>query len=132
PTVFSEIRYLHGVEMPGEQDLRRSWLAPVDGHASPPLLSPGHLSPEKMTMSAGENSVPNLVGDVRAALLRVITVHEFGEVGELDGLLYGVDDVEVVGVGKRPILQPGGLPVVARCGGHDHPWRYLHRALDSP
>src|SRR5699024_1063099 len=28
PTVFSEIRYLHGVEMPGEQDLRRSWLAP--------------------------------------------------------------------------------------------------------
>src|SRR5699024_7766683 len=118
--------------MPGEQDLRRSWLAPVDGHSRPPLLCPGHLSPEKMTMSAGENGIAHLVGDVRAAFLRVVEVHEFGEVGELDCLLYGVDDVEVVGVGERAVLQPGGLPVVARCGGHNHTRGTLQCALDSP
>src|SRR5699024_8536942 len=81
PTVFSEIRYLHGVEMPSEQDLRRAWFAPVDSHLCPPFFCPGHLSPEKMTMSAGENGVAHLVGDVRAAFLRVVEVHEFGEVG---------------------------------------------------
>ena len=67
--------------MPGEQDLRRAWFPPVDGHASPPLLCPGHFPSEKVPVRAGENGVAYLVGDVRTTLLRVIKVHEVGEVG---------------------------------------------------
>ena len=36
PAVGGEIADLHGVEVPGQQNLRRAWFPPVDRHASPP------------------------------------------------------------------------------------------------